>query len=94
MFDKIRLFYFIAAFSLGICYVYATNPPPEVVLKFPSPNNAGKFIYKDGSDTCYKYESTKVDCYEGNKKKANVVPQPVTENFKPGYLKNNISSIK
>lgn len=83
MFDKINLLYFVAAFSIGICIVYVTNPPPTVVLKFPSPNNVGKFVYKDGSDNCYKYNSEKVNCYDGKKnKKSNTIPQPITENFK------------
>jgi len=83
MFDKIRLFYFVIAFSIGICIVYVTSPPPEVVLKFPSPANVGHIIYRDGSDNCYVYDSTKISCYDKvNKYKKNVVSQPVTENFK------------
>jgi hypothetical protein len=78
MFDKLNLTFLVISFSIGIFYVYVTAPSPEVVLKFPSPFNAGKITYKDKSDNCYKYVHEKVNC----EKSANVKPQPVTENFK------------
>lgn len=78
MFDKLNLTFLVISFSIGIFYVYVTAPSPEVVLKFPSPFNAGKITYKDQSENCYKYLHEKVDC----EKSKNVKPQPVTENFK------------
>lgn len=61
-FERIRPLYFFLAFAVGIFFCYITNPKPEVVLKFPSPFNAGKITYHDKANTCYKYEANKVDC--------------------------------
>lgn len=47
-------------------------------MKFPSPYNTGKVVYKNKADECYKYEHEAVDC----DKSTNVLAQPVTENFK------------
>jgi hypothetical protein len=43
-----------------MCYVL--TPPPRIVFKHPNPENAGKTVYKDNSDNCYKYEVDKVPC--------------------------------
>lgn len=53
---------FIASFAIGMLYVYLSNPPPKVILKFPSPYNAGKVIYHDKSDECFVFDSEKVTC--------------------------------
>ena len=79
LFDKIRPLYFFAAFAFGLflCYIY--TPKPEVVMKFPSPYNAGNITYKDKGSNCYKYEATKSEC---PKDKALIKDQPVHEDFK------------
>jgi hypothetical protein len=76
MFEKINIIYLIAAFSVGIGYIYIVTPPPQVVMKFPSPNNTKSLVYTDASNNCYKYEHEHVDCKHGN-----VKHQPVLENF-------------
>jgi hypothetical protein len=78
MFDKLNLTFLVISFAIGIFFVYISTPSPQVILKFPSPYNTGKITYKDSSDNCYKYEHKKVDC----KTSSNVIPQPITENFK------------
>jgi hypothetical protein len=79
LFDKIRPLYFFAAFAIGLflCYIY--NPKPEVVMKFPSPYNAGNITYKDKGSNCYKYEATKTEC---PKDKGLIKDQPIHEDFK------------
>ena len=37
-------------------------PIPEVIMRYPTPANAGKQVYKDRSDTCYVYDSKEVSC--------------------------------
>lgn len=74
---KFNLIYFIIAFSFGILWVYMVTPPPEIVVKFPSPYNAGAVTYKDKSDSCYKYKAEVVDCSNSSWK-----PQPIVEDFK------------
>ena len=47
MFSKLNVFAFIVSFCLGIFYVYISSPTPNIVMKFPSPYNTGKVIYKN-----------------------------------------------
>lgn len=54
--------YFFISFAVGLFIVYVFNPPPQVVVKFPSPYNSEKIIYKDKNDSCYKYKSENVTC--------------------------------
>jgi hypothetical protein len=61
-FDKIRPLYFFLAFAVGILYCYIVSPKPQLIMKFPSPYNAGKITYTDKADNCYKYKADKVDC--------------------------------
>lgn len=63
MLSKIDPLYFIISFAVGLFVCYITHPKPEVIVKFPSPYNAGAVTYKDSeSDTCYKYKADKVSC--------------------------------
>lgn len=76
--DKIHPLSFILAFAVGLLFCYLTNPKPELVLKFPSPQNAGKITYKDKADGCYKYRAEKVSCPSDAKL---VKDQPIAEEF-------------
>ena len=63
MFGKfINPYVFIIAFALSIFIVYMSHPEPTVIYKYPNPENAGKFTYKNDDDTCYKYEANEVKC--------------------------------
>lgn len=53
---------FFVAFAVGLFYCYVSVPPPEVVYKFPNPNNAGQVVYRTERDGCYKYRADRVDC--------------------------------
>jgi hypothetical protein len=59
---------FLISFGIGILYIYTTTPAPKVVLKFPSPYNAGKVVYHDKSNECFVFEATRVDCPKNAKK--------------------------
>ncbi len=76
--DILNFFYFILSFSIGLFVCYVTAPQPEIILKFPSPTNAGKVIYKDKAEQCYAYKADKVVCPDT---KTNVKPQPILEDF-------------
>ncbi len=78
MIKNISPFYFFVSFAIGLFLVYVFNPPPSVVIKFPSPYNAGKVTYKDKNDTCYTYKANKVACPAD---KAKIKPQPLFEDF-------------
>ena len=75
----ISIAYFIAAFCVGILYVYLIAPAPQVVLKFPSPYNAGRITYKDKANNCYQYKAEKQDSCPNDK--ALIKPQPIIEDF-------------
>lgn len=77
-FDKINPLVFFLAFAAGLLFCYLYNPAPTIVVKFPSPYNAGQVIYKDSSDTCYKYTADKVACPIDS---SLIKPQPIQENF-------------
>lgn len=36
---------FIVALGVGLLVTYMTVPPPKIVIKFPTPYNAGKIVY-------------------------------------------------
>lgn len=78
MLEKISPFYFILAFAIGLLYCYISNPKPDVVMKFPSPYNAGKVVYKDKDNSCYKYLAEKVSC---PRDKSKIKSQPISEDF-------------
>jgi len=78
MLKQIKPLYFFVSFAIGIFLVYIFHPPPDVVMKFPSPYNAGKVTYKDSHDSCYQYKADMVECPVDRN---NVRPQPLFENF-------------
>ena len=53
---------FLISLCIGLLYTYVTISPPKVVIKYPTPYNAGKVTYIDQANVCYKYDVQKVDC--------------------------------
>ena len=79
LFEKIKPLYFFIAFAVGLLACYIVTPPKDVVVKFPSPYNAGKIVYKDKANTCYTYDAEKTSCPLDR----NVIkPQPIMEDFR------------
>ncbi len=61
--NKLRPMYFFAAFLLGILYVYLGEPAKRYLTRHPTPENAGKIIYKDSaSSKCFIYKLEQVEC--------------------------------
>lgn len=55
--------FFIVGLSVGLLFTYAFSPPPQVVVKFPTPSNADATVYSDPSDrTCYKFRALEQPC--------------------------------
>lgn len=65
---------FLVSFGIGILYIYIANPPPKIILKFPSPYNAGKVIYRDKADDCFVFDAERLECPKDGKQ---VKKQPV-----------------
>ncbi len=59
---KFNFFAFIIAFAIGILYVYVSAPKPRIIIKYPTPLNADKIVYKNENDICYKYKAEEVKC--------------------------------
>lgn len=76
---NINPFYFFVSFAIGILVVYVMTPPADIILKFPSPYNAGLVTYRDKANSCYRYKSEKVKCGDSGH---TVKPQPILEDFK------------
>lgn len=62
---------FFISFIVGIFYVYISSPKPKIIIKYPTPYNADKIIYKSDSGDCYKFKMEETNC---NK---NAIPQPI-----------------
>lgn len=87
--------YFMVALFIGLFYTYLTTPPPEILIKYPTPENAGKIIYKDRSDVCYKYIARPVACPADKTKIQTLDLQhdPVTANPVIRFLNQQIDNI-
>tara|TARA_B100001057_G_C22540168_1_gene829277 strand:+ start:203 stop:439 length:237 start_codon:yes stop_codon:yes gene_type:complete len=72
IFSNIIPIYFFISFFIGLFFVYLSTPTPNIIIKYPTPDNAGKIVYKDESDVCYKYISKEVKC-PSDSKKINIV---------------------
>jgi hypothetical protein len=71
---RIDPFWFFISLAVGFFAVYILAPTPEVVVKFPSPYNAGHIFYKDRANMCYKYKAEEVSC---PRDKTLIKPQPL-----------------
>lgn len=66
---------FLVSLSIGMLYVYIRTPTPKIVIKYPNPENAGKVVYKDESDSCYVYQALKTECPA---KSSEIIDQPIS----------------
>ena len=64
---KIHLLAFLIAFSFGLISCYVMAPTPKLVMKFPSPQNAGNILYRDNADTCFTFRADRVKCTKNAK---------------------------
>lgn len=76
LFGRLNFSALVISFAIGILYTYLVTPPPRVVVKFPSPYNAGKVLYRDDADACFMFKSDPVACEVPEPGHA-VLPQPL-----------------
>lgn len=62
---------FILAFLFGLFYIYIDTPKERSVIKYPTPYNVNKMVYKGLNDDCYKFKATEVKCTP------QAIPQPI-----------------
>ena len=55
-------FYFFISLVIGLFFAYLFTPTPEVIIRYPTPENAGKIIYQDTNNICYKYKAKEIQC--------------------------------
>jgi hypothetical protein len=67
------VFWFIIAFGIGMFFAYVSTPMPEIIYKYPTPENSNTTIYSDNANNCYKYQSNKTICPKDENKIA-IVP--------------------
>ena len=62
MFKHLRLFPFLIGAVIGVIAVFFIKPQQDIVRKYPTPETAGKSVYRDKNGVCYKYNANVVDC--------------------------------
>jgi hypothetical protein len=62
MLKHIRMIPLIAGIVIGIIAFLFVKPQQNVVYKYPTPESAGKVVYKDKNGICYQYKADVVDC--------------------------------
>jgi len=60
--DYIDPMAFFIALAIGIFLSYIQSPKKRIVIKWPTPENAGKIIYKNSSEECYTYKADETPC--------------------------------
>ena len=53
---------FFVAFCAGVLFVCLVEAKPEIIVRWPTPDNAGLVTYVDRANNCYEYESKEVAC--------------------------------
>lgn len=64
---KFNLLAFMTAFAIGMLVVYLFTPFPEVVIRYPRPNDYSSLRYKKKNGTCMQYNLKQVSCGSDNK---------------------------
>ena len=74
--DYIDVRAFFIALGIGLFLSYIFSKPKKIIIKWPTPENAGKLVYKKKEDeSCYKYKAKEIDCPEDKNKIKNTVFQ-------------------
>ena len=81
--NYINPYYFMISLCIGFFFVYILTPTPDIILKYPTPDNAGSIIYKDKADVCYKYKAKEVDCPTDKSKVIDQKIQHIDDNTGP-----------
>ncbi len=53
---------FLLSFLIGLFYFHLTENEKKVIYISPTPDNCDDNVYKDKSNTCFKYQSREVAC--------------------------------
>ena len=64
---------FIVSLAVGLFFVYITNPDPEIIYIYPTPENIDKVQYKDKANNCYDFQQSEVAC-PSDQSKVKIIP--------------------
>jgi hypothetical protein len=53
---------FLIGLAIGMLYVYCFANRPEIIIKYPTPQNASDFVFKDDTENCYRFHTEEVAC--------------------------------
>lgn len=59
---KFNLIAFIFSFAIGMLIVYTCTPFPEVVIRYPRPNDYQSLRFEKSNGICMEYEMKQVSC--------------------------------
>ena len=51
---------FMITLGIGFFFIYVLQPKPNIVIRYPTPENLENIIYTDDSGLCYKYEAKEI----------------------------------
>jgi hypothetical protein len=66
-FSRTDIIVFFVSFCIGIIFVCLTESRPDIIIRWPTPENAGLIKYIDKANNCYVYETEEVPCDEHSK---------------------------
>jgi len=85
--DNIDPWWFFISLFVGLFIVYCTTPHPDIIIKYPTPENASHSIFEDDSNNCYKFVTHEVDCKTA--KEVNEIPIQRKAEYFRNYKKLN-----
>jgi hypothetical protein len=63
---KFHLLAFLSAFAIGMLIVYLFTPFPDVVIRYPRPNDFHSLRFMKKNGTCMQYSMKQVSCGTDN----------------------------
>ena len=85
--SAINFKWFLISLALGLFLAYCTASKPEVIVKYPTPDNSNNLIFEDDVNNCYKFNVDEVTCPKDKSKTSNIPIQRSIEYF--DQKKNN-----
>lgn len=53
---------FFVAFCFGIVYIQIKSPEERMIIKYPTPYNVNRLVYRGQANDCYMFKTEEVDC--------------------------------
>lgn len=66
LFKKLDITIFFISLCIGLFLCYITNPTPDIIIKYPNPDNYKLITYIDKASNCFKYVPKKIKCPSDN----------------------------